>query len=116
MNNGRNDRGAVAAIAPVDILHHLFAARMLKIDIDIGRLQPLFGNETLEQQIDLGRIDRGDAEHVADGRVRRRAPALTQDVLAARVMDDVVHGEKIMRVFELPDQAQFLVQNLFGLG
>ena len=89
---------------------------MLEIDVDVGRLQPFLGNETLEQQIDLGRIDRGNAEHVAHGRVRRRSPALTEDFLAARITDDVVHGEKIMRVFELPDQAQFLVQDLFGLG
>ncbi len=104
MNDGGDDRGAVAAIAAVDILHHLFAPRMLEIDVDVGRLQPLPGNESLEQQIDLGRIDRGDAEHVADGRIRRRAAALAQNILAARVMDDVVHGEKIMRVSELGDQ------------
>ena len=110
MDDGGDDRGAVAAIAAVDILHHLLAPRMLEIDVDVGRLQPLLGDEALEQQIDLGRIDRGDAEHVADGRIRRRSPALAQDVLAARIMDDVVHGEEIMRVFQLGDQRQFLVQ------
>ena len=110
MDDGGDDRGAVAAVAAVDILHHLLAPRMFEIDVDVGRLQPLLGDEALEQQIDLGRIDRGDAEHVADGGVRRRAPALAQDVLAARIMDDVVHGEKIMRVFELGDQREFFAQ------
>ena len=110
MDDGSDDRGAVAAIAAIDILHHLLAPRMFEIDVDVGRLQPFLGNEALEQQIDLGRIDRGDAEHVANGRVRRRSPALAEDVLAARITDDVVHGEKIMRVFQLGDQAEFLVQ------
>ena len=110
MDDGGDDRGAVAAVAAVDILHHLLAPRMFEIDVDVGRLQPLLGDEALEQQIDLGRIDRGDAEHVADGRVRRRAAALAQDVLAARVVDDVVHGEKIMRVVELGDQREFFPQ------
>ena len=110
MNDGGDDRGAVAAIAAIDILHHLLAPRMLEIDVDVGRLQPFLGNEAFEQQIDLGRIDRGDAEHVADGRVRRRSPALAEDVLAARIMDDVMHGEEIMRVFEFGDQRELLVQ------
>ena len=83
---------------------------MLEIDVDVGRLQPLLGDKALEQQIDLGRIDRGDAEDVADGGIRRRSPALAQDVLAARVVNDVVHGEKIMRVFQLGDQRELLAQ------
>ena len=65
MNDGGDDGGAVAAIAAIDILHHLLAAGVLEIDVDVGRLQPFLGNETLEQKIDLGRIDGGDAEHVA---------------------------------------------------
>ena len=89
---------------------------MLEVDVDVGRLQPFLGNETLEQQIDLGRIDGSNAEYVAHGRVRRRTPALAEDFLLARVANNVVHGQKIMRVFEFSDQAQFLVQNLFGLG
>ncbi len=94
----------------VDILHHLLAPLMFEIDVDIGRLQPFGGDEALEQQIDLGRIDRGDAEHVADGGVGRRSPALAENADAARIADDVVHGEKIMRVVEFGDQPQFLAQ------
>ncbi len=67
MNHGGNDRGAVTAISPVDILHHLLAARMFEIDVDVGRLQTLLGNKTLEQKVDLGRIDRSNIEHIAHG-------------------------------------------------
>ncbi len=106
VNDGGDDRGTVAAIAAIDILHHLLAPRMLEIDVDVGRLQPLLGDEALEQQIDLGRIDRGDAEHVAHSRIRRRAAALAQNVLAARVVNDVMHGEEVVRVFQLGDQRE----------
>ena len=110
MNHGGDNRGAVAAIAIEDILHHLFAARMFEIDIDIGRLAAFLGEKTLEQKIDLDRIDGSHAEHETHGRIGRRSPALTQDVLRPRVMDDVVHGQKIMRVIEFFDQRQFLLQ------
>ncbi len=83
---------------------------MLEIDVDVRRLQPLLGDEALEQEIDPGRIDRGDAEHVADRRVRRRSPPLAQDVLAARIMHDVVHGEEVVRVFQLGDQRELFLQ------
>jgi hypothetical protein len=80
---------------------------MLEIDVDIGRLKTLFGNKALEQQIDLGRIDGGNAEHVAHGGIRRRSPALAEDILAARIANDVVHGEEVMRVVELGDEIEF---------
>ena len=111
MDDGGDDRGAVAAIAAVDILHHLLAPRMLEIDVDIRRLQPLLGDEALEQEVDLGRIDRGDAEHVAYRRIRCRATTLAQNALAPRVADNVVDGEEIMRVVELGDQRQLLVED-----
>ena len=111
MNDGGDDGRTVPAIAPVDILHHLLAPRMLEIDIDVGRLQPLLGNEAFEQQIDLGRIDGSDAEHVAHGGIGRRPSPLTQDVLTTCIMHDVVHGEKIMRVFEFGDEIELLTQS-----
>ena len=55
-------RGAIAAIALVDILDHLLAPLMLEIDIDVGRLLALLRDEALEQKIDFVRIDGGDAE------------------------------------------------------
>ena len=48
------------------MLDHLFAAFMLEIDVDVGRLAPFRGNEALEQQIDARGIDVGDAEAITD--------------------------------------------------
>ncbi len=42
MDDRRHNPGAVAAIAFIDILHHLLAPLMLKIDVNIGRFAPFF--------------------------------------------------------------------------
>ena len=47
---------------------------MLEIDVDVGRLLALLGDEALEQQVAGRRVDRGDPERVADRAVRRADP------------------------------------------
>ncbi len=59
------------AVGVVDPLDHLLAPLVLEIDIDVRRLAPLLRDEALEQQVVLGRIDRGDAEHEAHGGIGR---------------------------------------------
>src|ERR1700730_15069032 len=81
----------VAAVFFVDVLDHLLAPLVLEIDLDVVRVVAGGADEALEQEIDARRIDRGDAEAVADDRIGRRAAPLAQDVLAARASDDVVH-------------------------
>ena len=39
----------------VDILDHLLAPLVLEIDVDVGRLVALVGEEALEQDVDLAR-------------------------------------------------------------
>ena len=46
----------------VDVLDHFLAPLMLEIDVDVGRLLALLGDEALEQQVAGRRVDRGDAE------------------------------------------------------
>jgi hypothetical protein len=41
---------------------------MLEIDVDVRRLAALLRHEALEQKVIARRIDRGDAEHITDGR------------------------------------------------
>ena len=83
---------------------------MLEIDIDIGRLAPLFGHEALEQQSLPHRIDRGDAEHEAHGRVGRRTAALAEDAFGAREADDGVDGQEIGRILQPLDQFELMPQ------
>src|ERR1044071_2184860 len=89
---------------------------MLEIDIDIGRLAARGADKALEQDIDLRRIDRGDTEAIADDRIRRRTAPLTQDVLAARELDDVVHGQEIAREIELLDQLELVLDALANIA
>ncbi len=112
VDDGRGDPGAVAAVLLVDVLDHLLAPLMLEIDVDVGRLAALLGNEALEQQVAGRRIDRGDAEAVADGAVRGRSAALAQDrrIEAPRESDDVVDGQEVAREVELLDQLQLVVE------
>src|SRR5690606_35710776 len=72
----------------------------------------LGGNEAVEQQLMLGRVDRGDLEAVAHRRIGRRAAALAQDrrILAAREVDDLLDGEEIGRELELTDQFELSLE------
>ena len=83
-DHGGGETGAVAAVFLVDVLDHLLAPLVLEIDIDVGRLVARGADEALEQDVDAGRVDRGDAEAVADDRIGRRAAPLAQDAAAAR--------------------------------
>src|SRR5580698_1082842 len=89
----RGDGRALATVLFIDVLDDLLAAVVFEIDIDVRRLTALLRKETLEQQnrAALG-IDRGDAEAVADERVRGGPPTLTQNILFLRELDEVVYG------------------------
>ena len=83
-DDGGGQAGALAAVSVVDVLDHLLAPLVLEVDVDVGRLAALGGDEPLEQEIDLLGIDLGDAEAIADDGVRRRAASLAEDALRAR--------------------------------
>ncbi len=95
---------------------------MLEIHVDVRRLSPRGADETFEQDIDLLRIDRGDAQAIADHRIRRRSAALAQDAPRPREADDVEHGQEIGGEVQLRDQGEFvgdpfsyLGRNAFGI-
>ena len=75
----RGQPGALAPVLLVDVLHHLFAALVLEIDVDVGRLVALGRDEALEQEIEACRVDLGDPEAEADHRIGRGAAALAED-------------------------------------
>jgi len=83
-----------AAIALIHPLDHLLAPLALEVDVDVGRLTPLGRDEPLEQKAAAHRVDRSDAQHVADGGVGGRAPPLAQDVLAPGKAHDAVQSEE----------------------
>lgn len=92
MDHRGAEPGAVAAVSRVDVLDHLLAALVLEVDIDVRGLVAGFGDEALEHHRDGVGVDLGDPQHIANGGVGRRAPALREDAAAPREGDDVVHG------------------------
>src|SRR5262249_50043728 len=109
---GGGEAGAVAAVFGVDVLDHLLAPLMLEIDIDVGRLVAGGADKALEQDVDARRIDRGDAETVADDGVGGRAPPLAQDAARPRKPHDVVDGQEITGVVEPVDQLQLVLDQI----
>ena len=51
VDDRRGNPGAVAAVFLVDVLDHLLAPLVLEVDVDVGRLLALLGDEALEQQL-----------------------------------------------------------------
>ena len=105
-DDGGGKPGAVAAIARVDVLDHLLAPLVLEVDVDVGRLLAFGRHEAIEQHVDLGGVHRGDGEAIADDGVGGRAAPLAEDVLGAREVDDVAHGEEVLGVAERVDELQ----------
>ena len=100
-------RRAVGAVAPVDVLDHLLALGARgEIEVDVRPLTPLFGEEALEEETHLHRIDGGDRERVADRAVGGRAPALGEDALALAEAHEVPDDQEVAREVELLDHRE----------
>ena len=113
----RRHRRAVFAVFLVDVLDDALAAIAARqIEIDVRPLAALLRQEPLEQQIHADRIDRGDAEAVADGAVGRRAAPLHEDVLLPAEIDDVPDDQEVAGEIELLDQIQLALDLPRGRG
>ena len=100
-------RRAEPAVFLVDVLNDLLApVAARQIEIDVGPLAALLREKPLEQQIHRDRIDRGDAEAVADRAVGGRPAPLHEDVVLAAVVDDVPDDEEVAGEIELLDQIE----------
>ena len=100
-------RRAQPAVLLVDVLDDLLApVAARQIEIDVRPLAALLREEPLEQQIHLDRIDRRDAQAVADRAVGGRAAPLHEDVVLPAVIDDVPDDEEVAGEIELLDQIE----------
>ena len=104
----------VAAVAVVDVLDDLLAQVRFDVDVDVRRPVARRRQEPLEQQLVGDRVDRGDAERVADRRVGRRSPALAQDVVLPAEPGDVVHHQEIARELQRRNDLQLMLD--LGVG
>ena len=108
-DHGGGEGGALAAVLPVEVLDHGLAALVLEIDIDVGGLVALLGDEALEQDLDARGVHLGDPEAVADRRVGRRAPPLAQDPLGAGKAHDVLDRQEIGLIAQLRDEHELVL-------
>ena len=105
------------AVALVDVLDDLLAlVARGQVEIDVGPLAALLGEEALEEQLHLHRVDGGDGQGVADGGVGGRAAALGHDALALAEPDDVPDDEEVAREIELFDEVELLLDLGLGAG
>ena len=103
------------------MLDDLLAPAVLDVQVDVRRPVPAVGQEPLEQQVVRDRVDAGDADRVADRRVRRRPAALAQDVVILAELHDLVHDQEVageiepLDHVELPGQLGVRARYPFGL-
>ncbi len=103
-------------VAPPVLLEHplddLLTAIGVEVDVDVGLLVAQARQEALERQPVVDRVDRGDVEQVADGRVGGGAAPLAEDAAAAREGDDVVHDEEVAGEVLLLDHRELVLDAL----
>ena len=101
---------AEAPVALVDVLDHRFApVAARQVEIDVGPLAALLGEEALEEQLHAHRVHRGEAERVAHRAVGRGAAPLHQHVVGAAVLDEVPDDEEVAGQVEAADQGQLVL-------
>jgi hypothetical protein len=110
------DRRPLAAVLLVDVLDDLLAAFVFEVDVDVGRLVALAADETLEEQVDPGGVDGGDAEAIADGGVGRRPAALAEDAAPAGEAREIPNGQEVGFVVEVGDEAEFALDEVDDFG
>ena len=85
---------------------------MFEIDVDIGRLAAMARDEAFEHHADHVGGNIRDPKQIAQDRIGGRAAALTEDAPRPGELHDVLHGQEIGRIAQIPDQAEFLGQQL----
>ena len=107
-------RRVLAAVALVHVLQHLLAVAVREVDVDVGRLAAVVAQESLEEEIELDRIDGGDAEAEAHSGVGGGAAPLAEHPRAVGEADDVPHDEEVAGEAEPLDERE-LVRELRAL-
>ena len=105
----------LAAVALVHVLQHLLAVTVREVDVDVGRLVAVVAQKSLEEEIELDRVDGGDADAEADGGVGGGAAPLTEHAGAIGEADDVPHDEEEAGEAESFDERE-LVRELRALS
>ena len=108
---GDDLRDVLAAVLPRDVVDDLAAASLAEVDVDIGQRDALGIQEALEDQVEVERIDVGDAHAPGDQRSGGRASTWSdRDPLLAGVSDEVPDDQEVARVPHLPDHRDLVIE------
>jgi hypothetical protein len=86
----------------------LFAVVRRDVEVDVRHGAAVLGEEPLEEELVLDRIDLGDVEHVRDDRVSRGPAALGRDPALLAEANDVPVDEEELREAAAVDDAQLM--------
>ena len=81
---GDDLRDILASVLPGDVVDHLAAAPLAEVHVDVGHRDAFGVQEALEEQIEIDRIDVGDAHAPRDERAGRRSSAWADRNVLAR--------------------------------
>ena len=87
--------GLARAVALEDVAQDLVAAPRVEIDVDVRRVGPAAVEEALEVEVELDRVDVGQAEEPAQEGRGPRAAQVVEDAAAAGELDDVVDDQEV---------------------
>ncbi len=108
---GDDLRDVLAAVLPRDVVDHFAAPPLAEVHVDVGQRHALGIEEALEDQVEVDRIDVGDAHAPRDERAGRGASTRPdRDTFLTRVADEVPDDEEVARVAHLPDHRDLVVE------
>ncbi len=111
----RGHGGSRLAVFREDVLDRLLAlVPARQVDVDVGPLAALFGEEAFEEQVHAHGVDGGDPERITDGAVGGRASTLAEDALLLRIAGDVLDDQEIAGEIELLDHVELVGELLLG--
>ena len=99
------------------VVDDLDAAALAKVDVDVGRADPLWVEKSFEQESETHRANVGDAHRIGSQRSRRRSPAGADgNVVVARPLDEIRGDQEVRCKAELVDRIDLVLQAVGDLG
>ena len=110
---GDNMRNGALSVFLSNIIDHLRAATLTKVNINIRRTDPLWVEESLEEQPKSHRANIGDSHRISDQRARRGStPWADRNILIATPLNKVSCDQEIGGKAKIVDGLNFIIKPL----
>ena len=109
-------RDVCTTVLAGDVLDHFAAATLAEVDVDIRQRHAFGVEETLEDEIEINRIDVRDAHAVRhEASCRRPAPWPDWNALLACIADEIPDDQEVAGIAHLLDHLDFVRETTFVL-